>query len=103
MTPYDVLDKCKAILQERGKQRDASGDILESSFKPAAEIYCKLFAAYDMGMTPRDIMEVMIALKLARISTENFSPVKDGDSVLDLINYLAFWYAECHNNYEASS
>ena len=99
MTPYDVLNQCNEILQERGKQRDANGNILESSFSAAANLYNQLFASPTSVITARDVIEILVSLKLARIQMSHCNLQKDTDSLLDLINYLSFLYAENHNYY----
>ena len=99
MNPYDVLNQCAQILQERGKQRDVNDNILESSFSAAADIYNRLFATPDSTITTHTVIEILIALKLARIAAARDNHQNDQDSIIDLINYLAFLYAENTNNY----
>jgi hypothetical protein len=41
---------------------------------------------------------MLIALKLARIAAARDNGKEDQDGILDLINYLAFLYAENRNN-----
>ena len=98
LTPYDVLERCKAILAERGQLRDKGDNILESSFAAAAEIYNRFFATPEDTITTHTVIEMLIALKLARIAAARDNGKEDQDGILDLINYLAFLYAENRNN-----
>jgi hypothetical protein len=79
MNPHNVLDECKAVIGERGK--DYGG--VEQNFESIAAIYSRVSGIH---IEAHDIALMMVCLKLARIRS---SPMKR-DNYLDLINYAAF-------------
>lgn len=97
VTPYEILGDCQSLLEARGRLRDADNNILENSFAKAADLANALFYNKAQEIMPVDIIRIMIALKLARIGAANHNHQEDIDSMIDLINYLAFYVAEFKN------
>lgn len=98
-TPASILEQCQQILKQRGELRDSDEQALENSFGLAAGLYNQIFAASEIEVSAKDIMEIMISLKLARFTKAYRNRKIDEDSILDLIVYLAFWLAEVKNRY----
>lgn len=99
VTPASILEQCQQILKQRGAMRDSDEQALENSFGLASDWYNVLFPNSDLEVSARDIIEIMIALKLARFAKAGKNGVRDEDSILDLIVYLAFWLTEVRNNH----
>ena len=100
VTPYEVLGDCQSLLEARGRLRDKDNNILENSLSQAAKIANSVFYADKEKIDELVIIEMLIALKLARISAAIKNGRRDVDSVMYLINYCAFFAAELRNNYE---
>lgn len=74
LTAVQILQKAQEILQERGKRYDRDGN---RKMPKVVDIARTL----GLQLSVEDGYKFMIALKLARLSTE--------DDYIDLINYIA--------------
>ena len=74
LTAVQVLQKCQEVLQERGKRYDQDGNRKMPKVVEIAKALC-------LQLSVEEGYKFMIALKLARLSTE--------DDYIDLINYIA--------------
>ena len=74
LTASQILQKCQEVLQERGKRYDQYGNRKMPKVVEIAK-------ALGLQLSVEEGYKFMIALKLARLSTE--------DDYIDLINYIA--------------
>ena len=74
LTAAQILQKCQEILQERGKRYGQGGNRKMPKVVEIAK-------ALGLQLSVEEGYKFMIALKLARLSTE--------DDYIDLINYIA--------------